>query len=110
MPPGKKLKIGISACLLGVKCRYDGCPKTCPMIYDLLKDKVRRCSDSGRGQARAAQIRLAECMDPGGRRKLGKREGIRVRVFQFGGSKLRGKLLCTLMRIDKGQVFLEDTY
>ena len=41
MPHGKKLKIGISACLLGVKCRYDGCPKTCPMIYDLLKDKVQ---------------------------------------------------------------------
>ena len=36
----KKLKIGISACLLGVNCRYDGCAKPCPMIYELLKDKV----------------------------------------------------------------------
>lgn len=37
----KKIKIGISACLLGVKCRYDGCAKPCPVIYDLLKDKVQ---------------------------------------------------------------------
>ena len=38
---GRKLKIGISACLLGIKCRYDGCSKACPMIYELLKDKVQ---------------------------------------------------------------------
>jgi len=37
----KKLKIGISACLLGIKCRYDGCAKPVPMIYELLKDKVQ---------------------------------------------------------------------
>ena len=41
MTDRRKLKIGISACLLGVKCRYDGCAKPCPMIYDLLKDKVQ---------------------------------------------------------------------
>ena len=39
--PGRKIKIGISACLLGIKCRYDGCAKPCPMIYDLLKDRVQ---------------------------------------------------------------------
>ena len=39
--PGRKVKIGISACLLGVNCRYDGCAKPCPMIYELLKDKVQ---------------------------------------------------------------------
>lgn len=38
--PRKKLKIGISACLMGIKCRYDGCSKPVPMIYELLKDKV----------------------------------------------------------------------
>ena len=37
----RKMKIGISACLLGVNCRYNGCTKACPMIYDLLKDKVQ---------------------------------------------------------------------
>lgn len=37
----KKLKIGISACLLGEKCRYDGCSKPCPMIFEMLKDKVQ---------------------------------------------------------------------
>ncbi len=41
MPGQKKIKIGISACLLGVKCRYDGNAKPCPMIYELLKDKVQ---------------------------------------------------------------------
>ena len=35
-----KLKIGISACLLGIKCRYDGREKGDPRIYELLKDKV----------------------------------------------------------------------
>ena len=39
--PGRKIKIGISACLLGIKCRYDGCAKPCPGIYELLKDKVQ---------------------------------------------------------------------
>ena len=38
---GRKIKIGISACLLGIKCRYDGCAKPCPAIYELLKDKVQ---------------------------------------------------------------------
>ena len=38
---GRKIKIGISACLLGIKCRYDGCSKACPVIYDLLKDTVQ---------------------------------------------------------------------
>ena len=38
---GRKIKIGISACLLGIKCRYDGCSKACPVIYELLKDKVQ---------------------------------------------------------------------
>ena len=38
---GRKIKIGISACLLGIKCRYDGCSKACPMIFELLKDKVQ---------------------------------------------------------------------
>ena len=36
----KKLKIGVSACLLGIKCRYDGKAKGDPRIYELLKDKV----------------------------------------------------------------------
>ncbi|MBP5182372.1 MAG: DUF523 domain-containing protein, partial [Lentisphaeria bacterium] len=36
----KKLKIGISACLLGLNYRYNGEPKGVPMIYELLKDKV----------------------------------------------------------------------
>ena len=35
-----KLKIGISACLLGIKCRYDGREKGDSRIYELLKDKV----------------------------------------------------------------------
>ena len=38
--PRKKLKIGVSACLLGIKCRYDGKAKGDPQIYELLKDKV----------------------------------------------------------------------
>lgn len=37
----KKIKIGISACLLGEKCRYNGCAKPCPMIYEMLNDKVQ---------------------------------------------------------------------
>ena len=41
MPGRKKIKIGISACLLGVHCRYDGQEKSCPMIFELLKDKVQ---------------------------------------------------------------------
>ena len=41
MPGRKKIKIGISACLLGVHCRYDGQEKSCPLIFDLLKDKVQ---------------------------------------------------------------------
>lgn len=36
----KKLKIGISACLLGLNYRYNGELKGVPMIYELLKDKV----------------------------------------------------------------------
>ena len=39
--PGRKIKIGISACLLGVRCRYDGGEKSCPVIFELLKDKVQ---------------------------------------------------------------------
>lgn len=38
---GEKLKIGISACLLGIKCRYDGGDKSCPLICELLKDRVQ---------------------------------------------------------------------
>lgn len=38
--PRKKLKIGISSCLLGLNTRYNGEKKECPMIYELLKDKV----------------------------------------------------------------------
>ena len=41
MPDRKKIKIGISACLLGIKCRYDGQARSCPMIYELLKDQVQ---------------------------------------------------------------------
>ena len=41
MPGRKKIKIGISACLLGVRCRYDGREKSCPVIFELLKDKVQ---------------------------------------------------------------------
>ncbi|MBQ9336335.1 MAG: DUF523 domain-containing protein [Lentisphaeria bacterium] len=39
--PHRKIKIGISACLLGVHCRYDGREKSCPLIFELLKDKVQ---------------------------------------------------------------------
>ena len=48
----RKIKIGISACLLGIKCRYDGCAKPCPEIYELLKDKVQFipvCPESNAG-------------------------------------------------------------
>lgn len=38
---GKKIRIGISACLMGEKCRYNGESKKCPMIFELLKDKVQ---------------------------------------------------------------------
>lgn len=37
----KKIRIGISACLMGEKCRYNGESKKCPMIFELLKDKVQ---------------------------------------------------------------------
>lgn len=48
----KKLKIGISACLLGLNYRYNGEPKGVPMIYELLKDKVElipMCPEYGCG-------------------------------------------------------------
>lgn len=38
---GKKIRIGISACLMGEKCRYNGESKKCPEIFELLKDKVQ---------------------------------------------------------------------
>ena len=38
--PLKKLKIGVSACLLGMKYRYDGTSKLDPRIVDQLLDKV----------------------------------------------------------------------
>lgn len=36
----KKIKVGISACLLGLKYRYDGTSKTNYEIIEALKDKV----------------------------------------------------------------------
>lgn len=76
----KKLKIGISACLLGLNYRYNGERKGVPMIYELLKDKVELipvCPEYGCG--------LGVPRPP--MRLVASPKGTRIKVIESGEDK-----------------------